>query len=95
MRPASRSGREVLIPGRQERVGQTARTEPRNTNNVRPLQYTLPGMAMCWKCQEIDKVILHYRVLGARVTDKLTLEGLQQLIDKLEAEKKARHPEQA
>jgi hypothetical protein len=49
---------------------------------------------MCWKCEEIDKKILHYRTLGARVTDRLTLEGLQQLIEKLEAEKKALHPDQ-
>jgi hypothetical protein len=48
---------------------------------------------MCWKCEEIDKVILHYRTLSARVSDRLTLEGLQQLIDKLEDEKKALHPE--
>jgi hypothetical protein len=50
-------------------------------------------MGMCWKCDEIDKVILHYRTLSARVTDTLTLEGLQQLIDKLEAEKMALHTE--
>jgi hypothetical protein len=49
---------------------------------------------MCWKCQEIDLVILHYRTLGARVTDQLTLDGLQHLIDKLEAEKSALHPEE-
>ena len=48
---------------------------------------------MCWKCEEIDKVILHYRTLGARVTDRLTLEGLEQLIEKLEAEKKTLHPD--
>jgi hypothetical protein len=49
---------------------------------------------MCWKCEEINKVILHYRTLGTRVTDRLTLDGLQQLIKTLEAEKKALHPEQ-
>jgi hypothetical protein len=48
---------------------------------------------MCWKCEEIDKVILHYRTLAARVTDRLTLDGLQELIEKLEAEKKTLHPE--
>jgi hypothetical protein len=48
---------------------------------------------MCWKCDEIDKVILRYRTLSSRVTDTLTIEGLQQLIDKLEAEKKALHPD--
>lgn len=45
---------------------------------------------MCWKCQEIDKVIMRYRTLGTRVTDDRTLEGLQQLID----EKKELHREQ-
>jgi hypothetical protein len=49
---------------------------------------------MCWKCEEIDKVILHYQTLSARVTDTLTLEGLNQLVEKLEAEKKSLHPEQ-
>ena len=49
---------------------------------------------MCWKCEEIDKVILHYQTLSARVTDRLTLDGLQQLIETLEAEKKALHLEQ-
>ena len=47
---------------------------------------------MCWKCEEIDKVVLRYRALSARVTDRLTLEGLQRLIEKLEDEKKALHP---
>jgi hypothetical protein len=48
---------------------------------------------MCWKCEEIDKVILHYRTLGSRVSNRQTLEGLQQLIDKLDDKKKALHPE--
>jgi hypothetical protein len=49
---------------------------------------------MCGKCEEIDKVMLHYRTLRTRVSDIWTLEGLQQLIETLEAEKKAMHPEQ-
>ena len=49
-------------------------------------------LVMCWKCEEIDKVTLRYQTLSARVTDRLTLEGLRQLIGKLEAEKKALHP---
>jgi hypothetical protein len=51
-------------------------------------------LPMCWKCEEIDKVMLHYRTLSARVTDTLTLKGVQQLIDKLETEK-ALHAERA
>jgi hypothetical protein len=49
---------------------------------------------MCWKCAEIDKVILHYRTLIARVTDQQTLAGLEQLIEKLEAEKKDLHADE-
>jgi hypothetical protein len=49
---------------------------------------------MCWKCEEIDKVILRYRILSSRVTDRQTLDGLKHLIEKLEAEKKSLHPEQ-
>jgi hypothetical protein len=55
---------------------------------------TQAGNWLCWKCEEIDKVILGYRRLSTRVTDSLTLEGLQQLIEKLEAEKKRMHPDQ-
>jgi hypothetical protein len=43
---------------------------------------------MCWKCEEIDKGVPHYRAIGARLTDKQTLEGIQQLIAALEAEKR-------
>ncbi len=48
---------------------------------------------MCWKCQDIDKVVEHYRTLASRVTDALTLKGLEQLIEKLLAERKALHPD--
>jgi hypothetical protein len=46
---------------------------------------------MCWKCQEMDRVIAHYRELGSRVTDQATLEGIALLIQKMEAEKRALH----
>jgi hypothetical protein len=49
---------------------------------------------MCWKCAEIDKVIFHYRTLIGRITDRLSLAGLDILIEKLEDEKKSLHPEQ-
>jgi hypothetical protein len=39
------------------------------------------------KCEEIDKRVLHHRTLGARVTDKQTRDGIQQLVTALEAEK--------
>ena len=46
---------------------------------------------MCWKCQEIDKEIEHYRGLSARVSDERSAKSLDILIAKLEDEKKERH----
>jgi hypothetical protein len=52
------------------------------------------GTAMCDKCQELDKKIEHYRRLMVRVTDQLTNEGLGKLIEEMQAQKAAYHPEQ-
>ena len=49
---------------------------------------------MCEKCEAIDKRIGHYREMGIHLTDTQTLEGIGILIAKLEADKKALHPEQ-
>lgn len=46
---------------------------------------------MCSKCEEIDKVIAHYRDLKTRVTDEQTLDGIARLIEKLEADKLTLH----
>ena len=45
---------------------------------------------MCWKCQEIDKEIGHYRGLSARTQDEGSVKSLDILIARLEAEKKER-----
>jgi hypothetical protein len=49
---------------------------------------------MCDKCVEFDGKIDHYRFLASRLTDELTLDGIKQLIERLQAEKAALHPEQ-
>ena len=49
---------------------------------------------MCRKCQEIDRVIAHYRELGSRTTDQATVEGIAMLIEKMEAEKRALHSDE-
>jgi hypothetical protein len=49
---------------------------------------------MCEKCEAIDKRIGHYREMATRVTDTQTLDGIGILVAKLEADKKALHPEQ-
>jgi hypothetical protein len=53
------------------------------------------GVTMCEKCVEIDKTISHYRWIKGRVIDPLTRQAADDLIEKLEAEKIALHPEQA
>jgi hypothetical protein len=49
---------------------------------------------MCEKCKPIDAKLLHYVDLRHRLTDDQTLEGLERLIQELEAQKKALHPEE-
>ena len=49
---------------------------------------------MCDQCNRLDKRIAHYREMALNVFDKQTLEGISVLIAKLEADKKALHPEE-
>jgi hypothetical protein len=48
---------------------------------------------MCEKCQAIDERIRHYQTPATLVTDQQTLDGIERLIEELEARKKALHPE--
>ncbi len=48
---------------------------------------------MCDKCQELDKEIEHYRILMARINDQLMNEGIRKLIEEMQAQKAAHHPE--
>jgi hypothetical protein len=48
---------------------------------------------MCEKCSEIDKAIAHYRWIKRQLTDPRTHQAADDLIEKLEAEKRALHPE--
>jgi hypothetical protein len=49
---------------------------------------------MCEKCVELDSKIEHYRLLASRLTDRPTIEGIQKLIERMQAQKVALHPEQ-
>jgi len=49
---------------------------------------------MCEKCVEIDKRIEHYRVRASHTTDQPLLDGIKELIERLQAQKAALHPEQ-
>ena len=48
---------------------------------------------MCDKCTELDKKIEHYEALLSRITDKMTLDGIGELVAELAAERAALHPE--
>ena len=53
-----------------------------------------PERAMCNKCVEIDKKIEHYRLLASRLTDQPILDGIKELIERMQAQKAALHPDQ-
>jgi len=48
---------------------------------------------MCEKCTALDGKIEHYRKISCWVNDKMTLEGIEVLIEKYRDEKKGLHPE--
>jgi hypothetical protein len=47
---------------------------------------------MCEQC--IDTKIEHYRLLARRITDQPAIDGIKQLIERMQAQKAALHPEQ-
>ena len=48
---------------------------------------------MCDKCQGLDKKIEHYWNLMARINDQLMNEAVRKLIEEMQAQKAALHPE--
>jgi hypothetical protein len=48
---------------------------------------------MCEKCVELDEKINHYGRLASSVTDPRTLDGINELIEKMKEQKVALHPE--
>jgi hypothetical protein len=49
---------------------------------------------MCEKCAELDSKIEHYQHMASRITDQQMLDGIKKLIERVQAEKAALHPEQ-
>jgi hypothetical protein len=50
---------------------------------------------MCEKCTELDSKIEHYRHMASRITDQPMLDGIKELIERMQAQKVAFHPERA
>jgi hypothetical protein len=47
---------------------------------------------MCESCIEIDGKIEHYRLLSSRITDQATIDGIRELIKRMQDQKLALHP---
>ncbi len=50
---------------------------------------------MCERCDELDGKIDNYQRLSRMIDDKAVLDGIKQIIEQMNAEKAALHPEQA
>jgi hypothetical protein len=48
---------------------------------------------MCEKCIELDRKIEHYQRLASSIIDQRTIDGIDQLIKNMEAEKARLHGE--
>jgi len=48
---------------------------------------------MCEKCVEIDEKVERYRWLSKSILDPITIERIEELIARLQAQKEALHPE--
>jgi hypothetical protein len=48
---------------------------------------------MCEKCVKIDGKIEQYQLIASRTTDQALLDGIAELVKRLNAEKDALHPE--
>lgn len=49
---------------------------------------------MCDRCRELDERIERYRHLTTRINDQLAHDGIEKLIEEMQAQKAALHPEQ-
>jgi hypothetical protein len=49
---------------------------------------------MCEKCVELDSKIEHYQRMASRISDQAMLAGIKELIERMQAQKAALHPEQ-
>jgi hypothetical protein len=48
---------------------------------------------MCDKCKPFDDKMAHYGILSKNITDQQTMDGIEQLIQKLEMQKSELQPE--
>jgi cell fate (sporulation/competence/biofilm development) regulator YmcA (YheA/YmcA/DUF963 family) len=51
------------------------------------------GTDMCEKCAELDERIERYRRVSSSINDQLTIDRIKELIEELQLQKAALHPE--
>ncbi|CUU18005.1 hypothetical protein CDS [Bradyrhizobium sp.] len=51
-------------------------------------------MMMCDKCKELDGKIERYRRHATRINDQLAHDGIKKLIEEMQVQRAALHPEQ-
>jgi hypothetical protein len=51
------------------------------------------GTDMCEKCAELDERIERYRRVSSSINDQLTIDRIKALIEELQVQKAALHPE--
>ena len=51
-------------------------------------------LTMCDRCTELDERLRRYRKISDSINDQLTIDRIKGMIDDLEAQKVALHPEQ-
>ena len=66
---------------------------PPASHKQQPANARMRGF-ICDKCVELDKRITHYQTLALRVMDPPTVEGINKLINEMQARKAALHREQ-
>ena len=67
-------------------IAPSYKQEPMITANAEP--------KMCDKCVELDGKIAHYERLSKSISDQLTIDGINELVKQIKAQKAAFHPEQ-
>ena len=94
-RPSAAAAESILREGTAAQNEQISELPSSYRTPSKPsLSGRLAEPDMCARCEELDKKITHYRELAARVRDPLLTEGVEKLVEEMEAQKVALHPEQ-
>jgi hypothetical protein len=81
----------LLLVGQHHRQQVSEASVAERQRALPPMMWSAP---MCEKCVAIDKKVLHYRDIIARVMDHMTTERVNKLIQEMQASKIELHPKE-